>query len=67
MSDHLVKMANQIAINIPASSPEAKAKNTANHIDKFWSPSMKAQIKEHASQGGAGLNTESLRAIGLLS
>jgi formate dehydrogenase subunit delta len=52
----LVRMANQIADffrTVP--EPEAVA-GTADHIQKFWDPRMRAQLKTILNAGGEGLN-----------
>lgn len=41
----LIKMANQIAMNIgPINDVEKNAVNTADHISKFWARDMREQI-----------------------
>ena len=54
--DHLVKMANQIALNLAAGKDEeAVAKATGEHITRFWTPAMRAQLREFWRDGGEGL------------
>lgn len=45
---HLIKMANQIAANIPIRRdiPE----QIAGHLRNFWTPAMRAQIEELARE-----------------
>ena len=62
-SEHLVKMANQIVMNIPEASAEAKIDSAANHIDKFWSPLMKKQIAQYMAEGGEDLSPEATLAL----
>ncbi len=64
--DHLVKMANQIASGVPVTSTDAKIKNTASHIDKFWTPLMKKQITEFIAGGGQGLTPVAKEAVAAL-
>jgi formate dehydrogenase subunit delta len=54
--DHLVCMANQIGQFFEAQPdrPQALA-DLANHIARFWAPSMRRQLALHLAQGGAGL------------
>jgi formate dehydrogenase subunit delta len=60
--DHLVRMANQIALNLARHPDPAAA--TADHIASFWDPRMKAQIFAHLAQAeGAGLYPIALAAI----
>lgn len=51
----MVRMANQIA-SFFASYPHDEAVNgTADHINKFWEPRMRAQLFTHLDKGGEGL------------
>jgi formate dehydrogenase subunit delta len=43
-SDHLIKMANQIAANLAAQGQEVAIRETAQHIALYWDPRMKAAI-----------------------
>jgi len=43
-TDHLVKMANQIAANLAAQGQEVAVRETRQHIVDFWDPRMKAGI-----------------------
>lgn len=43
-SDHLIKMANQIAANLAAQGQEVAIRETAQHIVDFWDPRMKTGI-----------------------
>lgn len=61
--DHLVKMANQIAAGVPATSEEAKVESAASHIEKFWTPLMKKQICQFLDQGGEGLTSVAAKAV----
>jgi formate dehydrogenase subunit delta len=61
--EHLITMANQIVANIPADSTEAKIDNSAVHIERFWSPSMKKNIAEFIAEGGAGLTPLAAKAV----
>ena len=49
----LVKMANQIAENF--SFHDDAVERTADHLRRFWAPSMRARLAEHAAAGGDGL------------
>lgn len=50
--DHLVKMANQIALNLGAGHDDAAAERTARHISRFWTPDMRSQLIEFWREGG---------------
>ncbi len=55
--DQLVKMANQIALNLGEHrNPELAAAKTAEHIGKFWTRDMIRQLDEHIRSGGEGLS-----------
>ena len=45
---HLVKMANQIAMNVPGRTNIAS--QVANHMRSFWTPVMRAEIWEIARE-----------------
>ena len=60
--DHLVRMANQIAINFGTMSQIDAAAATADHIKMFWDPRMKAMIFEE----NEGLCAVAAAAIDLL-
>ncbi len=53
--EELLRKAGQIAAQFaPYPEPEAIA-GIAEHIKKFWTPSMREQLADHISQGGKGL------------
>ena len=64
--DRLVYMANQIARNFAVSGPEAAARATADHLQSFWEPRMRARIIACLGAGGAGLSPGAAAAIALL-
>jgi len=59
--DQLVKMANQIAANF--SFHEDGASRLADHLRRFWAPSMIRQLSDHVAAGGAGLGQAVLQAV----
>lgn len=63
--EHLVKMANQIAVSVPAAAPEDKVANAAVHIQKFWSPMMKKKLGDYLDGGGSGLTVAAAKAVAL--
>ena len=66
-TDHLVKMANQIALNMGAwGDEEAVAQQVADHIRRFWTPDMQSQLARHAASGDA-LSPAASKALRLLS
>ena len=51
--DHLVKMAEQIALNLGAGRDDrAAAERSADHILRFWTPAMRHQLQEFRHAGG---------------
>ena len=48
--DRLVKMANQIADNFEVHDDVVE--RTADHLRRFWAPSMRQKLAEHAANGG---------------
>jgi len=61
--DHLVRMANQIAANF--SFHEDCVARVADHLGRFWAPSMLRQLREHAAAEGTGLDQAVLDAVKL--
>jgi formate dehydrogenase subunit delta len=59
----LIYMANQIARNFAVQGEDEAIAATADHIDKFWDPRMKAQLFDH---GGEGLSAIAARAVSAL-
>lgn len=63
----MIDSANQIAANLPHDQSQAVLDQAvATHMKKFWSRSMKQQIKEYLAQGGEGLSDDARRALALL-
>lgn len=62
----LVKMVNQIAVNMTGAGDQHAAAIAA-HITKFWSPSMRRQIRLYLAGGGTALNPAAQRAVELLA
>ena len=62
--DHLVKMANQIALNTGARVDAGlSAQRTSEHIRKFWTPAMRDQLLTHWRNGGDGLDPVVVSAL----
>jgi formate dehydrogenase subunit delta len=59
----LAHMANQIARNFAAQGEDAAIAATADHIEKFWDPRMKAQVR---AGGGEHLSPIAARAVARL-
>ena len=61
--DRMVHKANQIAGYFEAYPNEDKAVDgVADHIQKFWSPPMRKQLKEYIANGGPDLHDLVIRA-----
>jgi formate dehydrogenase subunit delta len=61
---HLVKMANQIALNMaPWGDEAAVAEKTGEHIEKFWTPAMRRQLLNYHQGGGDGLAPAVVRVL----
>jgi formate dehydrogenase subunit delta len=53
--DRLVKMANQIALNLRVHEHDRAVAETAAHLRAFWTPKMCRQLADHLEAGGDGL------------
>jgi formate dehydrogenase subunit delta len=54
--DRLIYMANQIGTFFASQPREDPAEGIADHLGKFWDPSMRKKIVAHLEQGGEGLD-----------
>ncbi len=59
--ERLVKMANQIADNL--SFHDDPVDRIADHLRRFWAPSMRQRLAAHAAAGGVGLKPGVMAAI----
>ena len=57
----LVKMANQIADNF--GFHDDTVARTADHLRRFWAPSMRDKLVDFEAAGGAGLNEAARAAV----
>ena len=62
--EHLVEMANQIAVNFRFHDDPVD--RIADHLTRFWAPSMRRKLRQHVDGGGAGLEAEVVQAAGRL-
>ena len=60
--EHVVAMANQIALNFVARDRAGAAEATARHIREFWDPRMRALILEEARTNAPALSAEAKAA-----
>jgi formate dehydrogenase major subunit len=63
----LVRMANQVAANNESEGLDAAVVAVATHLDQFWTPTMKADLVEHASTGPGDLAPAVLGALERIS
>jgi formate dehydrogenase subunit delta len=61
---NLISMLNQISDNNNyKKTDEEAAKVVANHIKKFWAPSMRDSITKYSAEGGSELSNISKLAL----
>lgn len=58
---HLVAMANDIARNF-SFHPDTEDR-IADHLTRFWAPSMRRKISDHVAAGGVGLADSAIAAV----
>jgi formate dehydrogenase subunit delta len=64
---HLVKMANQIALNFGDwGDEELVVAKTGEHLKKFWTPAMLQQLLAYRQTGGDKLSPLVCRALAAL-
>ena len=64
----LVRMANQIAENLDyGPHKEQVVAATADHLQRFWTPSMRRLIVEHYRSGDSGLSDLAGQAVARLA
>lgn len=62
--ERLVTMANDIGHFFGGeSSPEARVAGVLNHLQRFWDPRMRRQIRSYVQDGGAGLSDHVRAAV----
>jgi formate dehydrogenase subunit delta len=59
--DNLIKMANQIADNL--AFQDDAVERTADHLRRFWAPSMRQQLLDYSAAGGDGLHSAARAAV----
>ena len=62
----LIYMANQIGKFFPPQGHDKAIAGIANHLAKFWDPSMRKKIVHHLNEGGEGLDPHVREAVGRL-
>ncbi|WP_306153429.1 formate dehydrogenase subunit delta [Roseovarius sp. MMSF_3281] len=64
--EKMVRMANQIATFFKSQPNEDAPAKVAAHINDFWEPRMRSQLRAYAETDGAGLDDIVLKAIPLV-
>jgi formate dehydrogenase subunit delta len=65
--ERLITMANDIAAAFSAEPDREEAiAAIAAHLERFWDPAMRAQIKAYCTDGGAALDRATAEAIARL-
>lgn len=59
--ENLIRMANQIADNLVFHDDAAE--RTADHLRRFWAPSMRQQLLDYSAAGGDGLKPAARAAV----
>ena len=54
--NRLIYMANQIGKFFARQGHDKAVAGVANHLTRFWDPSMRKKIVHHLGEGGAGLD-----------
>ena len=65
--DHMVHLANQIALFFASYPHEEAVAGVADHIKKFWEPRMREKLSAYIIAGGAGLHELVLEAEKVLA
>lgn len=65
-AERIARMANQIARAFAVEGRTEAARDTADHIRKFWDPRMRAELEALVIAGGKGLDPLALEAAQLL-
>jgi formate dehydrogenase subunit delta len=65
--DRLIYMANQIGKYFSSQPRQDPVAGIADHLKKFWDPSMRRTIKAYVDQGGEGLDPPVLQAVRTLT
>ena len=61
--DHMIHMANQIALYFNSYPHEDAVTGVADHLQKYWERRMKTQIIQYIAQGGNGLHELVVEAV----
>ncbi len=56
MSEDLVRMVNQIATFFEPYPEQEAIEETQGHIQSFWTPQMRSDLRDYVQAGGKGLS-----------
>ena len=62
-TEHLVKMVNQIAANVPAGSDAERAELTVAHVRRFWSTALRHRLLTVADASSFGFSPAAREAL----
>ncbi len=65
--DKMILMVNQIATFFKSQPGDDQAERIANHLQDFWDPRMRAQLRDYVAKGGEGLDASALKAARMIS
>lgn len=65
--DKMILMVNQIATFFKSQPGNDQAERIANHLQDFWDPRMRAQLRDYVAKGGEGLDPSALKAARMIS
>ena len=63
----LVRMANQIAANFEYGDKDKAVAAVLDHLRRFWTPQMRAEIIAYRAAEGTGLNDVAAQAVAKLA
>jgi formate dehydrogenase subunit delta len=61
--EHMVHMANQIALFFASYPHDEAVDGVTDHFKSFWEPRMRKQIIDYVAEGGHGLHALALEAV----
>jgi formate dehydrogenase subunit delta len=64
--ERMVHDANQIALFFASYPHDEALAGVVKHLQMYWEPRMKSQIKAYVAEGGVGLHALALEAVKLL-
>lgn len=65
--EKMVHMANQIATFFKTQPGDDQAEKVATHLQDFWDPRMRNQLRDYVARGGEGLDDIAIRAARMIA